>query len=48
MQGKVDALTNKFVAAHIIFIGDSVDKFEFFGVDPDANDLIFFWFRNKF
>ncbi len=48
MQSKVDALANKFITAHIIFIRDSVDKLEFFGVDPNANDLIFFWFRNKF
>lgn len=48
MQGKVDALTDKFVTAHIIFVRDGVDKLELFGVDPDANYLIFFWLRNKF
>ncbi len=48
LQGKVDALTDKFITAHIIFVRDGVDKLELFGVDPDANDLIFFWLRNKF
>lgn len=48
MQGKVDALADKFVTAHIVFVRDAVDKLELFGVDPDANDLIFFWLRNKF